>query len=300
MKKWIFLIILSSILLILSSLGLFIAIRANKPIAVIKDDEAIYASYELVPPTEGTPEDYNAKDNVAYALYKIKQMPSFKIITTGKSKALGLTQNVSNTRTVIGNEAIVTTITSGYIKNATERYFKGNNQSVLYRSTKNVEGLNATFPNKEPKCVSKEQYLYDYGWYPYQLTGYIICDETYLKDPTIINNNDGTYTLSLDLDPDGNKAPYYYKHEILINSSSTMIPKFSKIHLDITIDNEWKTLMVDYEESYSGINYYVMFYINDCRYYISYNNEAFLMFNRSYILSDSFVSLIDSFCIEEQ
>ena len=275
MKKWIFLIILSSLLLILSSFGLFIAIKANKPIATINDNETIYSSYELETPTEGTPLDYSAKDNVAFTLYKIKQMPAFKVVTTGKSKAMGLTQNVSNTRTVIGNEAIVTTITSGYIKNATERFFKGNEESVLYRSTKKVDGLDATFPDKEPKCVSKDQYLYDYGWYPYQLTGYIICDETYLKDPTITNNNDGTYKLSLDLDPQGDKAPFYYRHEILINSSSTMTPEFSKIHIDITIDNEWKVLVVDYEESYTVE---VLFKVNtttNVKDTFSYDNVSF-------------------------
>ena len=86
--------------------------------------------------------------------------------------------------------------------------------------------------------------------------------------------------------------PVTYKYDITDKSDIAMIVNSTK---DIDIE-----YVIDYEESYSGINYYVMFYINDCRYYISYNNEAFLMFNRSYILSDSFVSLIDSFCIEEQ
>ena len=255
MKKWIFMIILSSFLLLLSSFGLFMAIRANKPIATIKMSEAKYVSYDLETPTSGTPEDYNAKDNVAYTLYKIKHINSFKVKTTGSSNAAGFVkQEVNNTRTVIGDEAIITTITAGFINNATERFFKGLDQSVLYRTATKVDKkeLDATFPtDKAPECVSKEKYMSDYGWYPYQLTGYIICDETYLKDPTMKKNNNETYTLSLELDPDDDKAPFWYRREILINSSSTMVPEFNKIHLDITIDSNWTPLYVDYEESYT-------------------------------------------------
>ena len=254
MKKWITLIVISSILLIISSIGLYVAIMLNKPVATIKMEEAKYESYELETPSTGSPDDYNAKDNVAYALYKFKQMPSYNIKTTGKSRAGNLTeQKVSNTRTKIGNEAIVTTITSGIVKHGTERFFKGVDEKVFYKKASSVDKntLEATFDyTKAPTCVSSEQYMEDYGWYPYQLTGYIICDETYLKDPTMIKNNDDTYTITLDLDPNENKAPFWYRREILINSSSTMVPEFSKIHIKLTIDNEWKPLIVEYEEVY--------------------------------------------------
>ena len=289
MKKWIFLIILSSFLLIISSFGLFMAIKANKPIATIKDKETDYSSYELETPTEGSPEDYNVKDNVAYTLYKIKHIDSFKVITTGSSTAAGFVkQEVLNTRTVIGEEAMVTTITAGVINNATERFFIGDNQNVLYRTATSVDksSLTAVFPtNKAPKDVTNEQYISDYGWYPYQLTGYIISNDTYLKDPTMKKNDDGTYTLSLDLDPDGDKAPFWYRREILINSSSTMVPEFSKIHLNITINSSWLPIKVNYEESYKVERIFVISTVTnvtDTFYYddISFDEEKYDYYNQ--------------------
>ena len=85
--------------------------------------------------------------------------------------------------------------------------------------------------------------------------------------------------------------PATYKYEI---TDIRDIEKIINSAKDMNIE-----YIIDYDESYNGVYYYVMFYINDCRYYISYNNESFLMFNRSYVLSNSFVSLIESFAIEK-
>lgn len=85
--------------------------------------------------------------------------------------------------------------------------------------------------------------------------------------------------------------PITYKYEITDKKDIEIIVNNAK---DMDIE-----YIIDYEESYNGAYYYVMFYINDCRYYISYNNDSFLMFNRSYALPDSFVSLIDGFSIEK-
>ena len=62
-------------------------------------------------------------------------------------------------------------------------------------------------------------------------------------------NDDGTYTLTFDLEPTGASA--YYKHQVRTYSGASKNPEFTAVHMVWTIDANWDLLQMDTVESYS-------------------------------------------------
>ena len=53
-------------------------------------------------------------------------------------------------------------------------------------------------------------------------------------------NDDGTYTLTFDLEPSGASA--YYRHQVRTYSGASKNPEFSAVHMVWTIDANWDLL----------------------------------------------------------
>ena len=66
----------------------------------------------------------------------------------------------------------------------------------------------------------------------------------------MVDNQDGTYTLYFDLDPDGNKAPFWYRREVLTNANSAIVPEFAYIHFEMKINSNWQIVSTDIQETY--------------------------------------------------
>ena len=62
-------------------------------------------------------------------------------------------------------------------------------------------------------------------------------------------NDDGTYTLTFDLEPAGASA--YYRHQVRTYSGASKNPEFTAVHMVWTIDANWDLLQMDTVESYS-------------------------------------------------
>ena len=265
MKKRIFIriliILLALIIVSVSIFGIRIAVESNKPQAKISTYSDVsqksvnHDSYMLeINETTKNPKENNVKDVVAYSLWKISNCNKFKISTEGKTTAtmlFNVEQKINNERIINGNNALITTTSTGVLTLANQRFVMKDKNLCLYRETKDVKDLVPQFDESEPTKIQFNEYLEKFGWLPFQSFGYIINDETYLSDPTLKDNLDNTYTISIDLNPNEDYAPFYYRHEILTSSGSTTIPVFKKIHLDLTIDSSYKTLSVDIEEVYT-------------------------------------------------
>ena len=253
MKKKI--IISLSILFVVTILfvgGYFLFSMFQSP-AEIEDSDALYETTLKETPTDGSiPTEYNIEDNIAFALYKLSNTKEFKSVTTGSAVAVGVNQSVSNVRVVKDDKAMVSMITSGFIENAKQRYFL--KDKVLLRDAVKplISKTEANWATSEPECVTYNTIKKRYGWFPFEATGYIICEDTFInKDKMKLKeNNDRTYTLVFDLDPDTNKAPFWYRREVLTNSNSTIIPEFFSIHIEMTIDENWTILQNEIKESY--------------------------------------------------
>ena len=251
-KKVLIISIISFVLCVIGFIAIWTVISLNKPQAKIEDTktELQSDSKEITSETK-TPDAYTAKEAMQYTLWRMSNT-DFDVKTSGSSNALGIIQKINNHRTVIGNEALISTVsTSSMKKVAKEKFFPGNGKVLLSdASSINVDDATAVFSQDEPQIITEEDYIGMYGWLPFQLCGYIISTETYLEEPTMVANENGTYTISVNLDPATDKAPFWYKREVLENSGSSIIPNFFSIKIDIVIDNTYRVLTAEYNESY--------------------------------------------------
>ncbi|MCR5231630.1 MAG: hypothetical protein K6B64_03185, partial [Acholeplasmatales bacterium] len=253
MKKKIIISIITLFVVTILTVGGYFLFSMLQPAAQIEDTDALYQTTLKETPKDGTtPLDYSIEDNIAYSLYKITITDEFYTVTNGEAVAVGVNQTVSNVRVVKNGRAMVTMITSGFIENAKQRYFM--KDKVLLRDAVKplISPTEANWSTEEPECVTYETIKKRYGWLPFDATGYIICEDTFInKDKMEMKDNgDGTYTLIFDLDPSAEKAPFWYRREVLTNSNSTIIPEFFSIHIEMTIDSEWTILRNEIRESY--------------------------------------------------
>ncbi len=268
--------------------GAYILTEANKAPAVIEDSDAKFETTLKEAPTDGSlPTEHSPEDVIAYSLWTVANTKEFKVITTGIANASIATQQIANERIIKNGTAMISTVSSGMISVAKQRYFHDN--TVLLRDADKIDGVNVVWKNQIPECISYKANLKRYGWMPFQANGYIICADTYLDRNNIIltDNNDGTYKIVFDLDPAEDKAPFYYRREVLTQSSSTMIPKFEKIHMELTINSKYQILNQDIQEEYKvksmGIEALTK---TDCHDVFTYENveydEDFLSYFNSY------------------
>ena len=231
--------------------GAYILTEANKAPAEIEDSDAKFQTTLKEAPTDGSlPTEHSPEDVIAYALWSVANSSQFEVITTGVANASIATQQIANARVVKDGRAMISTVSSGMVSVAKQRFFHDN--TVLLRDADKIDGVNVVWKNQIPECISYKGNIKRYGWLPFQANGYIICAETYLDRNNIIltDNGDGTYKIVFDLDPAEDKAPFYYRREILTNSSSTIVPVFRKIHLEFTINAKYQLLAQDIQEEY--------------------------------------------------
>lgn len=249
MKKRIICFILILIVAIGGGIGAYILTEANKGVAQIEDSEAKFKTTLKETPTDGSlPTDYSSLDNIAYALWKIQNTDEFKTITTGKSDASVATIQIYNQRIVKNKKAMVSTVSSGMISSGKQKYFQDN--KVLLRDADKINGFDTTWKTGQPECISNKAYITRYGWLPFQCTGYIICEDTILNASELICNEDGTFAITLEMNPDSDYAPFWYRREVLTNASSTMEPQFKMIQISYTFDTTWRILESRIKEEY--------------------------------------------------
>nr|MCR5647737.1 hypothetical protein [Acholeplasmatales bacterium] len=288
LRTKIILIITTLVVAGVGGFGAYILTEANKAPAVIEDSDAKFQTTLKEAPTDGSlPTEHSPEDVIAYCLWTVANTKEFKVITTGVANASIATQQIANERVVKNGRAMISTVSSGMVKVAKQRFFHDN--TVLLRDADKIDGVNVVWKDQIPECISYNGNIKRYGWLPFQANGYIICSETYLDRNNIVltDNNDGTYSIVFDLNPAEDKAPFNYRREILTNSSSTMIPKFEKIHIEFTINAKYQILKQDIQEEYTvksmGIEALT---VTDCHDVFTYEdvefNPEFLAYFESY------------------
>jgi len=254
-KKIIIFSIIGTLLTIIAVVAIYFIVEINKDPVKLKDTDAKYQTTLIEAPNDGKlPTEHSATDVIAYTLYNVANCKEFKVITKGKADASVVTQKIANERVIKNGSAMISTISSGMISLGTQRfYFPQTEDKVLVRSAKKINNTTATWnTDKNPECVTYKEMQRRYGWHPFQANGYIICDDTYLNKEDIIveDNNDGTYSINFRLDPAGDKAPFWYRREIITSSGSTIVPKFKKIEITFTIDKNYTLLEQAIKETY--------------------------------------------------
>lgn len=295
MKKKIIITIIILLTTVLLGVGGYFIFALNQGPATIEDSEADFESTLLEAPKDGTnPSEHSVEENVAYALWTIAHTNEFYSLTTGTAQASIANQQIYNKRVVHDGKAMVTMISSGLISTAKQKYYM--KDKVLLRDATSISGDTATWITSEPECVSYKTLIQRYGWLPFQATGYIICSDTYIhkEEMKMVDNQDGTYTLYFDLDPDGNKAPFWYRREVLTNANSSIVPEFSYIHYEMKINSNWQIVSADVQETYKvksmGVEAITK---TNCHEEYFYENVAFDEEPYNYFESYAYLSVLD-------
>ena len=161
-KFKIILSIVIALIAVIGGVGAYFITEANKAPAQIEDSAAKYKSTLKEAPTDGSlPTDHSVFDNIAYVLWKVENTNSFKVTTSGEADASVTTQLIAGERIIIDKTAMVSTVSSGMISLAKQKYY--NNNKVLIRDYEKLEGVNPTWKNQIPECITYKEMISRYG-----------------------------------------------------------------------------------------------------------------------------------------
>lgn len=237
-------------------------------------------------PSSGAPEDYDLLSNVKYTAQRIYTASYFKGVTDGKVVAnvgMGIkyTQNVHNTRVVKGDKVFSEAISTSAAKSVAEQKYI-ERDVVLYRPATSISGNSASYADSVYK-MPMEEYYRSYGAVPNELSKYIINEKTILsvKDDnaltrsalnapanadgdenpdadgssvtfhvpqTLVADEDGNYSVTLELDPV--ESTKYYRNEVRTLGGADHNPVFYSVHLSIKIDSNWYPISITSVENY--------------------------------------------------
>ena len=212
------------------------------------DDGAGGASTTLTRP-DGDPSGQTAEDNI-YITTGVMYQETYRSETTGETKAkvgfIDYNQAVHNVRVVTSDSVFTEAIsTSMFVKLGEQKYFKDG--AILVRKASSISGDTATWSD-QIVAISQQDYRDAYGQDPRNLSNYVISRDT-VQNPSMTANDDGTYTLTFDLEPAGASA--YYRHQVRTYSGAAKNPEFTAVHMVWTIDANWDLLQMDTVESYT-------------------------------------------------
>lgn len=203
---------------------------------------------KTLPVPEGDPSGQTAEDNI-YICIGVMNSASYRSETTGSTAAsvgfIDYNQQIYGQRVVTEDSVFNETIsTSALVKVGEQKYFKDG--TILMRKADSVSGTTAQW-SKDIYAISDEDYSRAYGQLPRNLTNYVVSDET-VCNPTMEQNADGNYVISFDLEPEGASA--YYKRQIYTYSGASEMPVFTVVHMEWTLDAQWRLLEMKTVETY--------------------------------------------------
>lgn len=214
-------------------------------------------AYLDTPDGDLTTADTSAIDNLFIAHKILLETPGFYGYSHGYTTAVGIKQEVSNTRYVVGDfdnkNVFKQMITKGIVANAYQLFLHGNN--YIYRASDKVKAIDNIIWKDTAEPISEENFYNDFGHRFDKLTGYVLNYDTVVSGE-LVEVADGLYTYHYVLDTDS--APIYLRREMITNGNLQSEPTFSKAEIYVTMDAEWniKSLRTDcaYKAHTMGIN----------------------------------------------
>ncbi len=238
---------------------------------------------ELAPPSEGTPQDFDALSSLKFAAYKLHHSTFFRGETDGVAVAdIGIAtyeQRLRNTRVVKGeNTVFAETVSSSSLKNVGEQKY-ADNGIIVYRPSVSVKNGVAKFSDTAYR-MTYEAFADGYGTVPNQLSKYIINEDTilsvvdenavsvaaknapravsedgaeggtldYYVPQELVPDENGNYMFTVTLDPESSTR--YYRNEMRTLAGADKHPKFYSATVTIEIDGEWNPIRVTTVENY--------------------------------------------------
>ena len=233
-----------------ATFGIMTACRRSAP-------PSLDASFEgetvcFVTPSDGsTPMQHTAVENIGYMAYRLKHQESWYSEMHGTVDTI-LSQKVDTYKQFSDGVLISADISvSSLVKTAKQSCYVGD--YVLQRKNaepyavdesgkSNWDGLNTKWSQDEPSKITVDEFKQNYGFPATEFSVYVLNEETILSAEDVVDNGDGTYSQTYTLDPDGEKAPYYYRQQMLTTGGLDDWPSFDSIRVTYTFDSSWQVL----------------------------------------------------------
>ncbi len=269
-------IALLCIALICTCVGAFIFQSCNQ----VPDNYTIDSSFATVykpAPTNGTkPTDYSALDNVAFLHHVFKNQPDSYVEITGETDAMGIIQKVETYKQTKDGVSVITEITSSSMVNSAKQFCITNGR-VIWRTSasENFNGLNTVWKDGSPAGnMFVDTFKEYYGLPTNEFSSYVINEETLINaDAEIIDNEDGTYSMTLSLTTDKLGAPAYYAKQMVFSGGLNDYPIFDYINITYTFDANWQILLAEVNEAYDAKMGITAYCVSNFRSEYSYGTE---------------------------
>ena len=206
----------------------------------------------MTPPTDGSlPEDYEGIENLAFMAGRLAARNYYHSQNNGLVDTIAK-QEVIGSKDYYNGILITRSISQSAFANVAQQKFFGDGKVVIrgpkYGKDK-WNGLNTEWSNDKPVSVlGEEQYAEKYGLWADEFSDYVLNAETILEVSALSKTDDGNYSQTFQLDPDG--ATYYYKRQMRTMGNLGDYPSFSAVRITFKFDETWALLQVDIEESY--------------------------------------------------
>lgn len=232
-------LILALVLATAGTAGVLVNMSGDTGAPVIPDNAL---NKILDKPSEGTPSDCSAIENLYIAQGELQRKGGFVGQTRGTTTSAGISQTVINNRTVINGNVFKEMITIGAVKNAYQLYMYGDN--YLYRGFDSIKSADNINWADNAQKYAQDDFLAKFGHRSDSLTGYILNDDT-IVEGNLEKEENGLYTYRYILNID--TAPARMLYEMRANSNMNGFSTFTKAEIIVTMDADWqvKTLTTD-------------------------------------------------------
>ena len=178
-------------------------------------------------------------------------------LSQGTTTAMGVKQNVRNTRYVVGEfgskNVLKEMVTKGVVSNAYQLFMYEDN--YIYRKGTSVKALDKVTWADTAQALSEDSFYYDFGHRNDKLAGYILNWDT-VTSGEFVEETNGVYTFRYVLNT--STATEYLRREMIFNGQLNSEPSFSKCVIYVSMDADFniKTLRTDcaYQAETMGIN----------------------------------------------
>ena len=168
------------------------------------------------------------------ALLKLGDVENFYSTKSGKVLAAGVEQTITAATIKNGNSYFEENISASSIVKAANRFYQEGEEVDWYKG-KYISQTKGNYPESSKTNYTLEGFEETWGCTKDRGCAYIISEQTVLES-SIKDNDDGTKTIQLEMDP--TLSVIRYVKQMKMTGGLSQEPIFHAVHLDITVDTK--------------------------------------------------------------
>ena len=203
----------------------------------------------LEKPTDGSsPKDHSIYDNYRIAGGVLSLTENFRTVQKGNAVSEMVLENnqIVTAERIINDDVAYTTYltTSSFVNSTNQKLYL--EDKVLVREGK-VKNGSSEYDNNEPYSYSYDYIYENLGWTPFEMSPYIINEDTIISSKVIENSN---YPYSMEFILDNKDSIDHNKREVRYNANALSYPKYEQVKVTISLDNDWRVLEIKTDDIY--------------------------------------------------